>query len=129
MFIIDQLEKIRINQYNNSKKKKRYIKCFLALSGAYIVVWYMNREKEKGLLRFQFNKGVCMTTRYKGYNTRFQLRSVSGKVAIEQEFLTYSKFNILMLLKLNPVKEFCRNSLKFLRNKKNKLSNYKIIIN
>lgn len=34
-----------------------------------------------------------------------------------------------MLLKLNPVKEFCRNSLKFLRNKKNKLSNYKVIIN
>ena len=45
MFILDQLEKIRINQYNNSKKKKRYIKCFLSLFGAYIVVWYMNREK------------------------------------------------------------------------------------
>jgi hypothetical protein len=38
MFIINQLEKIRINQYNESKKKKQYIKCFLALSGAYIVV-------------------------------------------------------------------------------------------
>ena len=129
MFVIRNLEKKRIKQFNNIKKVKAYIENPLLLSGDYIVVWYINREREKGLLRFQFNKGVCMTTRYKGYNTRFQLRSVSGKVAIEQEFLTYSRFNILMLLKLNPVKEFCRNSLKFLRNKKNKLSNYKVIIN
>ena len=86
----------------------------------------MNREKEKGLLRFQFNKGICMSIKYKGYNSSFQIRSVMSGVAIEQQFLNYSRFNMLMLMKKNPIKDYHRNNLKFLRKKKNKLSNYKV---
>lgn len=126
MLIINNLEKLRIQQLNNIKKIKKYIKNPLLLSGDYIIVWYINREREKGLLRFQFNKGVCMSIRYKGYNSSFQIRSVMDTVAIEQQFLTYSRFNMLMLLKKNPIKSYRRNSLKFLRKKKNKLSNYKV---
>jgi ribosomal protein L19 len=86
----------------------------------------MNREKEKGLLRFQFNKGVCMSIKYRGYNSSFQIRSVMTAIVIEQQFLNYSRFNILMLMKKNPIKDYHRNSLKFLREKKNKLSNFKV---
>jgi hypothetical protein len=47
-------------------------------------------------------------------------------IVIEQQFLNYSRFNILMLMKKNPIKDYHRNSLKFLREKKNKLSNFKV---
>ena len=126
MLIITNLEKERITQFNIIKKIKLYINYSLLLAGDYIVVWYISREKEKGLLRFQFNKGVCMSINYKGYNSSFQIRSVIATVAIEQQFLTYSRFNMLILLKKNPIKGYRRNSLKFLRKKKNKLSQFKI---
>lgn len=126
MFILTNLEKKRIKQFNNIKKIKSYINNQLLLSGDYIIVWYISREKEKGLLRFQFNKGICMSIKYKGYNSSFQIRSVIDTVAIEQQFLTYSRFNMLILLKKNPIKDYHRNSLKFLREKKNKLSTFKV---
>jgi len=110
------------------KKKKFYIKFFLLLTGFYIIVFYMNREKEKGLLRFQFNKGICMGIQYKGYNSSFQIRSIMNTIAIEQQFLNFSRFNISMILKKNPIKKLHRNNLKFLRKKKNKLSKFKIEI-
>ena len=126
MLILGELEKKRIKQLNNIKKKKVSLENPLLLSGDYIIVWYINREKEKGLLRFQFNKGICMSIRYKGYNSSFQIRSVIETVAIEQQFFVYSRFNMLMLLKKNPIKDYHRNILKFLRKKKNRLSLLKI---
>lgn len=125
MTIIKNLEKIRIKEYIK-KKKNIYIKNLLLLTGYYLIVWYMNREKEKGLLRFQFNKGICMSIQYKGYNGSFQIRSVTKTIAIEQQFLNYSRFNMLMLLRKNPIKRLHRNNLKFLRKKKNKLSKFKV---
>jgi ribosomal protein L19 len=80
----------------------------------------MNREKEKGIFRYQFNKGICMSIQYKGYNSSFKIRSVTNAIAIEQQFLNFSRYNISMLLKKNPIKKLCRNSLKFLLKKKNK---------
>ena len=127
MLVIHKLERKRIRQFNSIKKLKLYVEDPLLLSGDYIIVWYINREREKGLLRFQFNKGICMSIKYKGYNSSFQIRSVIETVAIEQQFLTYSRFNMLMLLKKNPIKSYRRNSLIFLRKKKNKLSNFKVI--
>lgn len=126
MLILTNLEKKRIKQFNNIKKIKSYINNQLLITGDYIIVWYISREKEKGLLRFQFNKGICMSIKYKGYNSSFQIRSVIDTVAIEQQFLTYSRFNMLILLKKNPIKEYHRNNLKFLREKKNKLSTFKV---
>jgi len=99
-------------------KKKYYIKKNLLLTGYYLIVFYMNREKEKGLLRFQFNKGICMSIQYKRYNSSFQIRSIANTIAIEQQFLNFSRFNILMLLRKNPIKKLHRNNLKFLRKKK-----------
>lgn len=122
---IKYLEKLRIKDYIK-KKRGMYIKSSLLLTGFYLIVWYMNREREKGLLRFQFNKGICMSIQYKGYNGSFQIRSVTKTVAIEQQFLNYSRFNMLMLLKKSPIKRFYRNSLKFLRKKKNRLSKFKV---
>lgn len=86
----------------------------------------MNREKEKGMLRFQFNKGICMNAHYSGYNSLFQLRSVISGVAIEQQFFNYSSLNLLMLLKKNPIPRTYRNCLKYFRGKKNFLSKYKL---
>jgi ribosomal protein L19 len=86
----------------------------------------MNREKEKGLLRYQFNKGICMDVQYKAYNSSFQIRSIASAIAIEQQFLNFSRFNILTLLRKNPIKKLRRNNLKFLRKKKNKLSKFKV---
>lgn len=86
----------------------------------------MNREKEKGLLRFQTSKGICMSIKYKGYNSSFQIRSVMNAIAIEHQFLNYSRFNMLISMKKNPIKKYRRNSLKFLRKKKNRTSNFKL---
>jgi ribosomal protein L19 len=121
-----KLEKLRIKQFNDVKKNKTYLENPLLLSGDYITIWYINREREKGLLRFQFNKGICMSIKYKGYNSSFQLRSIVDAIVVEQQFLVYSKFNMLILLKKNPIKNYHRNSLKFLRKKKNKLSQLKV---
>jgi ribosomal protein L19 len=123
--IIKYLEKKRVKEYHKWKKKF-YIKFLLLLTGYYIIVFYMNRENEKGLLRYQINKGICMSIQYKGYNSSFQIRSISNTIAIEQQFLNFSRFNISMLLKKNPIKKLHRNSLKFLRKKKNKWSKFKI---
>ncbi len=122
MLILRKLEKKRVQQLNSIKKMKVFLENPLLLSGDYILVWYINREKEKGLLRFQFNKGICMSIKYKGYNSSFQLRSIIETVAIEQQFFVYSRFNMLMLLQKNPIKRYHRNSLKFLRKKQNRLS-------
>lgn len=125
--IIKNLEKIRIQDYHNWKKKF-YIKTSLLLTGYYLIVFYMNREKEKGLYKYQVNRGICMSIQYKGYNSSFQIRSILNTIAIEQQFLTYSRFNISISLKKNPIKKLHRNSLKFLRKKKNKWSKFKIIL-
>lgn len=117
MAIIKDLEKIRIKDFHKWKNVFN-IKNLLLLTGYYIIIFYINREKEKGLLRYQFNKGVCMSIQYKGYNSSFQIRSIANTIAIEQQFFSFSRFNILTLLKKNPIKKLHRNSLKFLRKKK-----------
>lgn len=122
------MEKIRINEFILVNKKDRCIKNALMRGGLYVVLWYMNREQEKGLLRYQFNKGICMTSRHKGYNTRYQVRSITKDVAIEQEFLTYCRHNLSIWLKKNPIKKYNRNSLKFLRKKKNIASKFKVVL-
>jgi ribosomal protein L19 len=126
MFLIKNIEKIRIKQYN-LKKKNEYIKYPLILSGDYIIIWYINREKEKGLIRYQFNKGVCMSIKYNGYNTTFQLRSIIDDVAIEQQFFFYSRNNILISSKKNLMHYYRSNNLKFLRKKKNKKSKFLLV--
>lgn len=119
MTIIRLLEKNRIKSYSKKKGDDLWLmNNLLLLTGHYIWMWYMNREREKGLLRFQFNKGICMSIQYKGYNSSFKIRSIVKKVAIEQQFFTYSKFNIDTWLVRSPIKKFYRNSLKFLRKKK-----------
>lgn len=123
--IIRKLEKIRILDFN--KKKKKYIQHLNILTGHYLIVWYINREQQKGLIRFQYNKGICMSIKHKGYNSIFQIRTIVNRVVIEQEFFSYSRLNILLLLKRNPLKEYHRNSLKFLRTKKSKKSGYKVL--
>lgn len=126
MTVINILEKKRIKEYSKKRGDEVwYLKNLLLLTGHYLWMWYMNREREKGLLRFQFNKGICMSIQYKGYNSSFKIRSIVKKVAIEQQFLTYSKFNIDTWLVKSPIKKFYRNSLKFLRQKKNRFSKYK----
>lgn len=129
MTIIRLLEKNRIKSYSKKKGDDLWLmNNLLLLTGHYIWMWYMNREREKGLLRFQFNKGICMSIQYKGYNSSFKIRSIVKKVAIEQQFFTYSKFNIDTWLVRSPIKKFYRNSLKFLRKKKNRLSKFKVLI-
>lgn len=126
MLLINALEKKRIYNFN-AKKSKKFIKYSIVLSGDYVILWYINREKEKGMLRFQFNKGICMSMHYRGYNSLFQLRSVISGVAIEQQFFNYSRFNLLMLLKKNPIPKVYRNCLKYLRGKKNFVSKFKVV--
>lgn len=129
MTIIRILEKNRIKGYSKKRGDDLWLmNNLLLLTGHYIWMWYMNREREKGLLRFQFNKGICMSIQYKGYNSSFKIRSIVKKVAIEQQFFTYSKFNIDTWLVRSPIKKFYRNSLKFLRKKKNRLSKFKVLI-
>ena len=88
MLVIQVREKKRIRQFNSIKKN--YIKILFSIIRDYVYSLIYKIEKEKGLLRFQFNKGICMTIKYKGYNSSFQIRSVIETVAIEQQFLTYS---------------------------------------
>jgi len=123
--IIRKLEKIRI--INCNEKRKKYIEHSNIITGKYIIIWYINREKYKGLIRFQYSKGICMSVKYRGYNSTFQIRTIVNKIVIEQEFFSYSRYNILVLIKKNPLKEYHRNSLKYLRKKKNKKSGYKIV--
>ena len=78
-------------------------------------------------MRFQFNKGICMNVCYSGYNSLFQLRCVIRDIAIEQQFLNYSRFNMSLILKKNPIPKIYKNCLKYLRKKKNYMSKYKAI--
>jgi len=77
------------------------------------------------MLRFQFNKGICMSVKYKGYNSVFQLRSVIDGVAIEQEFFGFAATILLMASQKNPIPRAYRNCLKYLRGKKNFASKFK----
>ena len=83
------------------------------VAGDNIIIWYINREKEKGGIRFQFNKGICICIRNRGYNTTFILRGLLNGVIIEQQYLYYSINNINMLLKKNIIRYYRSNILKY----------------
>jgi ribosomal protein L19 len=122
MFIIKKIEKKRI--INLKKKKFNYIKYPIFIKGDFIIVWYISREREKGVIRFQFNRGICIDTRYKYYNSSFLIRFVIDGIAIEQYFLYFSLNNIYITLKKNIIKFYRLNKLYFLRKKKNKQSKF-----
>ena len=127
MLLIQNIEKIRIANFNHNKSKS-FIKSVLFVTGDYVIIWYVNREKLKGLMRFQFSKGICMNMQYHGYNSLFQIRSVISGVAIEQQFFIYSIFNLLVSSKKNPIPKHYRNCLKYFRGKKNFISKFKLAI-
>lgn len=121
MLIIRQIEKKRLV---NLKKKINYIKYPVIIKGDFVIVWYINREKEKGLIRFQFNKGLCVDIKYKKYNSTFLIRSIMSGIGVEQQFFYYSLNNIFIILKKNIIKFYRLNKLYFLRKKKNKYSRF-----
>lgn len=122
MFIIKKIEKKRI--INLKKKKLNYIKYPVLIKGDFIIIWYISREKEKGIIRFQFNRGICIDISYKQYNSNFLIRFVIDGIAIEQHFLYFSLNNIFIMLKKNIIKYYRLNKLYFLRKKKNKQSKF-----
>ncbi len=118
--IIKWIEKSRL--INSIKKNQNYIKYITFIRGDIITVWFINREREKGAIRYQFTRGLCLGVNYKGYNSNFLLRSVIKGVVFEQNFLYYSLNNIFIFIKKNIVRLYSKNKLIFLRKKKNKQS-------
>jgi ribosomal protein L19 len=121
MLIIKNIEKKRLK---NNKKKINYIKYPTIVRGDFIIIWYINREKEKGLIRFQFNRGLCIDIKYKKYNSTFIIRSIIDGISVEQHFFYYSLNNIYIYLKKNTIRYYRLNKLYYLRNKKNKQSKF-----
>lgn len=121
MLIIREIEKKRLI---NLKKKYIYIKYPSVIRGDFVIIWYINREKEKGLIRFQFNRGLCIDIKYKKYNSTFLIRSIMDGISVEQQFFYYSLNNIFITLKKNIIKYYRLNKLYFLRKKKNKQSKF-----
>ena len=121
MLIIREIEKKRLI---NLKKKNIYIKYPSVIRGDFVIIWYINREKEKGLIRFQFNRGLCIDIKYKKYNSTFLIRSIMDGISVEQQFFYYSLNNIFITLKKNIIKYYRLNKLYFLRKKRNKQSKF-----
>lgn len=121
MLIIREIEKKRLI---NLKKKYIYIKYPSVIRGDFVIIWYINREKEKGLIRFQFNRGLCIDIKYKKYNSTFLIRSIMDGISVEQQFFYYSLNNIFITFKKNIIKYYRLNKLYFLRKKKNKQSKF-----
>lgn len=121
-FLIRKIQNFRL--INWKKKKKNFIKYISFIRGDFITVWYISREKEKGNIRYQYTRGVCLSVKYKNYNSTFIIRSIIKGIGIEQNFCYYS-LNILNIkLKKNIIKKYKRNKLLYLRIKKNKHSRY-----
>ena len=122
MLLIKKIEKKRL--INRKKKWINYIKYPALIRGDFIIVWYMNREKEKGIIRFQITKGICIDIKYKKYNSTFIIRSLMKGVSVEQQFFYYSPTNMSIILKKNLVKYYSSNKLYYLRKIKNKHSRF-----
>ncbi len=123
MSIIKKIEKKRLKNLN-LKKKQNYIKYPVIIRGDFVSIWYINREKEKGVIRYQLSKGICIDVKYKNYNSIFILRSIMKGISVEQEFFYYSLNNIYIYVKNNIIRYYKRNKLYYLRNKKNKQSKF-----
>lgn len=121
-YLINSLDKIRILNQKSKKKDDLLIGIHSIVSCTYVLVWYVNREQEKGLIRFQFSKGIVISVGYKKYSSYFVLRFVIRDIAIEQYFCYYSSTNISVIVIRLLSDLFKKNSLKFLRKKKNKNS-------
>ena len=120
--VLKNIEKQRfINLKNN---KNIYIKYISFIRGDFITMWYINREKEKGNIRYQYTRGVCLSVKYKQYNSTFIIRSIIKGIGIEQNFCFNSLNNIFIKLKKNIIRKYIRNKLLYLRLKKNKQSRY-----
>jgi len=69
----------------------------------------MNREKEKGGMKYQFARGLCISVRYRLYNSSFIIRSLIKGIGIEQLFNYYALTNIYIKVKENVIKKYKRN--------------------
>lgn len=120
--VLRNIENQRLIYLKN--KKNIYIKYISFIRGDFITMWYINREKEKGNIRYQYTRGVCLSVKYKQYNSTFIIRSIIRSIGIEQNFCFNSLNNINIKLKKNIIRNYIRNKLLYLRLKKNKQSRY-----
>lgn len=105
-------------------QEKNYLKDVSFISGDFITIWYINREREKGNIRYQYTRGVCLSVKYKKYNSTFIIRSIIKGIGIEQNFCFHSLNNLHIKLKKNIIRNYIKNKLLYLRTKKNKQSKY-----
>jgi ribosomal protein L19 len=118
--IIKKIEKKRLK--NTLRKNQKAIKYMTIIRGDFIKIWYINREREKGNIKYQFTKGLCIDARYKNYNSNIIIRSNIRNIIFEQIFNYFSLNNSNIIAKKNTIRKYKRNKLLFLRDKKNKLS-------
>lgn len=121
MSLLRIIEKTRLKKL---KKKENNIKYPIIIRGDFVTIWYINREREKGLIRFQLNKGICIDIKYKNYNSTFVIRNIMKGISVEQQFFFYSLNNIYVEIKNNIIRYYKRNKLYYLRKKKNKQSKF-----
>lgn len=114
--IIKKIEKYRFK--NLKKKTINFIKNITFIRGDFISIWYINREREKGNIKYQVTKGLCIDVRYNGYNSSFLLRSIIKNIVFEQIYQYYSLNNIYLIIKKNTIKFYIKNKLIYLRKKK-----------
>ncbi len=108
--------KINTNIYKNT----------MIIPGDFIIVWYLSRNSLKGVIIYQFFKGLCIGVRNRTYNSKILLRNVMGKVALEYNFFLWNINNICIVIKKNKLSYYRSNKLYFLRKKINKKSRFKI---
>lgn len=106
-------------------EKKRILKNFIKISpGALVLLWFLSYEQDKSLVKFYYNKGICMKVGNKGYNSYFILRFVIRDVSVEKHYFYYSNTNMKIVFLQKLIVFSSKNCLKYLRKKKNKKSKY-----
>lgn len=124
MNIIKKLEKIK-----KIKKNKKYLKILNVNSGDFIILWYINRDLKKGLIKYQFIKGICISVKKKGYNSKIIIRNVINRIPIEYNFFANTLNTIYILIKKNKIKYYNSNKLYLFRKQKNTKSKFNIKYN
>lgn len=125
--IIKKIENKRI-QNKELRSNFNFIKNPLIFIGNFVVIWYLTRDSNKGIIIFQFFKGLCISIKKSGLNFKFVLRNVIDNVIIEQNLFFWNINNVYILLKFNHIKYYRSNKLFFLRKKKRKKSKFVILV-
>jgi len=120
---------VKLIEFERLKKKNlntnlSFLNKPLIYVGNFIIVWYLTRDNEKSSVIFQYFKGLCISFKNKGLNSKFILRNVLDKTVIEKDLFFWNINNIYIYIYKKNMKHYRSNKLFFLRKQKRKKSKF-----